>query len=206
MLPRRLLILAALASAAFTTVASAQAPAAAPAISRVRGTVTEVRRGNFTVSTKAGDKVTMEIARNTSFTWIQPISVSAIKPGAYIGTAAVSQPDGTLKAMEVQVFPKSMRGIGEGHRPWDFGPNSSMTNGTVGDVKVAHGRTLTLTYNGGEQKVYVPANAPVITYSPATKAALTKGAHIIAFVQTAADGTVSAVRVGVGKGKLVPPM
>lgn len=206
MLSRRLILLAALASAATTAVASAQTPAAAPMVSRVRGTVTMVDNDGFTVSTKAGDKVTMKLADNAGFTWIQPISVNAIKPGSFIGTAAMAQPDGTLKAMEIQVFPESMRGVGEGHRPWDFGPDSSMTNGTVGDLKVAHGRLLTLTYKGGEQKVYVPPKAPVITYAPATKAALRKGAHIIAFVQTAADGTMTAVRVGVGKGKLVPPM
>lgn len=206
MVLRRLILLAALASAAVTTVASAQTPPAALVMSRVRGTVTAADKDGFTVSTKAGDKVTTKLGGNATFTWIEPISVTAIKPGSFIGTAAMSQPDGTLKALEIQVFPESMRGVGEGHRPWDFGPDSSMTNGTVGDLKVANGRTLTLTYKGGEQKVYVPPKAPVITYAPATEAALRKGAHIIAIVQTAADGTMTAVRVSVGKGKLVPPM
>jgi hypothetical protein len=63
-----------------------------------------------------------------------------------------------------------MRGVGEGHRPWDLGPNSTMTNGTVGDLKVSNGRLLTLTYKGGEQKVLVPENAPIITYEKASMA------------------------------------
>jgi hypothetical protein len=114
--------------------------------------------------------------------------------------------DGTLKALEIQVFPESMRGVGEGHRPWDFGPQSSMTNGTVGDLTVADGRTLHLKYKDGEQVVFVPPNAPIITYEPATVAALTPGAHVIGFAEQAPDGALTAQRIGVGKDGLVPPM
>ena len=92
------------------------------------------------------------------------MAIDAIKPGSFIGTAAMPQPDGTLKAREVHVFPEAMRGTGEGHRPWDLGTGGTMTNGTVGDFAVANGRMLTLTYKDGEQKVFVPENVPVITY------------------------------------------
>jgi hypothetical protein len=181
-------------------------PAQAAVPTRVRGVVSAVSGHDFTVTTKSGDKVPLKVADNASITWIQPIAVSAIKPGAFIGTAAVAQPDGTLKALEIQVFPESMRGVGEGHRPWDLGPDTSMTNGTVGDLKVSNGRTLTLTYKGGEQKVFVPPKAPVITYAPATIAAVTKGSHVIVFASQGPDQTMTATRIGVGKHGLVPPM
>jgi hypothetical protein len=181
-------------------------PAPAPAPTRVRGVIAAVNAHQLTVTTRGGDKVALKLADNVSVTWIQPIAVSAIKPGAFIGTAAVTQPDGTLKALEIQVFPESMRGIGEGHRPWDLGEGSTMTNGTVGDLKVSHGRTLTLTYKGGEQKVFVPQKVPVITYVPAKVADLRKGAHVIVFVTQGPDGTQTAIRIGVGKHGLVPPM
>lgn len=184
----------------------APAFAQAPAITRVRGTIDTVDPADIAVTTKAGDKVTLKLADKVSYTIIAPIAMAAIKPGSFIGTAAVNQPDGTLKALEIQVFPESMRGVGEGHRDWDLGAGSSMTNGTVGDLKVSKGRLLTLTYKGGEQKVYVPENAPVITYEPATRDALKPGAHIIAFVARNADGSQTATRVGVGKDGLVPPM
>ena len=158
------------------------------------------------MTTRAGDKVTLKLTDNVAVTWIEPITVKAIKPGAFIGTAAVTQPDGTLKALEIQVFPEAMRGVGEGHRPWDLGPGSTMTNGTVGDLKVAKGRTLTLTYKGGEQTVFVPANAPVITYAPASLAAVRKGDHVIVFASHNPDDTLTATRIGVGKNGLVPPM
>jgi hypothetical protein len=187
---------------------AAQSPAtqAAPAPTRVRGVIDKVDVHEMRVVTRGGDKVTLKLPDTPSVTWIEPIAVSAIKPGAFIGTAAVTQPDGTLKALEIQVFPESMRGVGEGHRPWDLGTGSTMTNGTVGDLKVAKGRTLTMTYKGGEQTVFVPPNAPVITYAPATSAALKKGAHVIVTATQNPDQPLTATRIGVGKNGLVPPM
>ena len=175
-------------------------------MSRVRGTIDAVDGSSMHVTTRSGEHLTMKLAADAGYTLIEPISIEAIKPGSFIGTAAVTQPDGTLKALEIQVFPESMRGVGEGHRPWDLGTGSTMTNGTVGDLKVTNGRLLTLTYKGGEQKVFVPEKVPVITYEPATRDALKKGAHIIAFVAKGEDGTLTATRVGVGKDGLVPPM
>jgi hypothetical protein len=81
-----------------------------------------------------------------------------------------------------------------------------MTNGTAGDVKVANGRYLTLSYKGGEQKVFVPPNVPVITYLPGSKSMLSPGSHVIIFATKNPDGTLTAARVGVGKDGLVPPM
>jgi hypothetical protein len=158
------------------------------------------------VVTRTGDKVTLKLEDNAKIVWIERISVKAIKPGAFIGTAAVTQPDGSLQALEIQVFPESMRGMGEGRRPWDLGEGSTTTNGTVGDLKISRGRTLTLTYKGGEQTVFVPAKAPVITFAAATLAAPKKGAHVIVFATKNPDETLTAARIGVGKNGLVPPM
>ena len=104
---------------------------------------------------------------------------SEIKEGSYVGTAAVPQADGTLKALEMQVFPPSMRGVGEGSRDWDLGAGSSMTNGTVGSLVAAKGRTITITYKGGEKRVVVPDDVPVVTYEPADRTALTAGANVL---------------------------
>ena len=184
-------------------VALAQPPAAP---GRVRGVIAVVNPHDIRVVTRTGEEVSLRLAADAHVTWIEPIKVTAIKPGSFIGTVAVTQPDGTLKALEVQVFPESMRGVGEGHRGWDLGANSSMTNGTVGELKVSRGRSLTLTYKGGEQTVFVPEQAPIITYEPATAAALTRGAHVIVFTKQNPDETLTATRVGVGRNGLVPPM
>jgi hypothetical protein len=200
----RRMMFALAASLTMGSVAFAQTPA--PVQIRVRGVIDSVDASALHVTTRAGEKVTLKLADDVGVTLILPIAVDAIKPGSFIGTAAVSQPDGSLKALEIQVFPESMRGVGEGHRPWDLGANSSMTNGTVGDLKVSNGRTLTMTYKGGEQKVFVPEGAPVITYAPTTKADLKPGAHVIVTAIHNSDETLTATRIGVGKDGLVPPM
>lgn len=200
-LSRRMMLVVA-ASISLGPVAFAQASAP----TRVRGTIDSIDAHEMRVTTRAGDKITLKLADDVGVTVIAPIAIDAIKSGSFIGTAAVTQPDGTLKALEIQVFPESMRGVGEGHRPWDLGAGSTMTNGTVGDLKMSNGRLLTLTYKGGEQKVFVPENAPVITYEAGTRAMLTPGAHVIVTATRGSDETLTATRIGVGKDGLVPPM
>jgi hypothetical protein len=183
------------------SLAFAQAPA------RVRGTISAVDAGALQVTTRSGDTVTLKLPADAVVTIVEPIAIDAIKPGSFIGTAARTQADGTLRALEVQVFPESMRGVGEGHRPWDLGADSTMTNGTVGTLeKLTDARTLTLDYKGGEQTVIVPAGAPIITYEPGSRAALIPGAHVIVTATRNPDETLTAVRIGVGKDGLVPPM
>jgi hypothetical protein len=198
----RRMIFAIVAGAGLAGAAFAQAPAP----TRVRGTIETADAHELRVVTRGGEKVTLKLADDATVMIIAPIAIDVIKPGSFIGTAAVTQPDGTLKALEIQVFPESMRGVGEGHRPWDLGAGSTMTNGTVGDLKVSNGRMLTLGYKGGEKQVFVPENAPVITYEPGSKAALQPGAHVIVTATRNADETLTATRVGVGKDGLVPPM
>ena len=173
---------------------------------RVRGVIDAVDPGDVQVTTNQGEKLTIKLSDDVKVTLIAPIGIEAVTVGAFIGTAAVEQPDGTLRALEIQVFPESMRGAGAGHRPWDLGPGSTMTNGTIGDLKVADGRHLTLTYQGGEQKVFVPESAPIITFEQGTRDALKPGAHLIASAKREADGALSANRVSVGKDGLIPPM
>jgi hypothetical protein len=185
-------------------VAFAQAPAPAP--TRVRGVVDAIDAQQLHMTTRAGQKIVLKLADGAPVRIILPIAIDAIRPGSFIGTAAVSQPDGTLKALEIQVFPEAMRGVGEGHRPWDLGADSSMTNGTVGDLTVANGRYLTLAYKGGEQKVFVPENAPIITYEKGSLADVKPGLHVIVTATHGADETLTATQIGVGKDGLVPPM
>jgi hypothetical protein len=173
---------------------------------RLRATIEDVSPSGITVVTRGGDKVALKLADTVLIAWVVPTPLDSIKANSFIGVTAVPGDNGALKALEVHVFPEAMRGSGEGHRPWDLAPNSTMTNGTVGSVIVSSGRLLTVGYKGGEQKIFVPEKTPVVTYEPADRTALTKGAHIIAFANDNPDGTHSAVRISVGKDGLVPPM
>jgi hypothetical protein len=173
---------------------------------RIRATIDAVNAQSMQVTSREGQNITLAVAPNVVITAIIAANIADIKPGSYIGTAAMPQADGSLVAFEIQLFPESMRGVAEGYHPWDLQPNSTMTNGTVGDVVVTEGRTLTLRYKGGEKRVVVPEKAPIITYAPATATMLTPGAHVIITAARQPDGSLVAQRVGVGKDGLMPPM
>jgi hypothetical protein len=173
---------------------------------RLRGKVDAVSADAIQLTLRNGARAEAKLSANVRFVWLTVAQPSEIKEGSYVGTAAVPQPDGTLKALEVQVFPPSMRGVGEGSRDWDLVAGSSMTNGTVGNLVAANGRTITITYKGGEKRVVVPDDVPVVTYEPTDRTALTVGANVLINGTRAADGTVTAVSVSVGKNGLVPPM
>ena len=101
----------------------------------------------------------------------------------------------------------SWRGTGEGSRPWDLRPNSSMTNATVADSVAGNdGHTLTVEYKGGEKKVVVSPDTPVVTYVPGDRSELKAGAKVIAFGKQLSDGSFEASRIGVGLNGLTPPM
>jgi Domain of unknown function (DUF5666) len=173
---------------------------------RIRGTIDALSGSTLAVTSHSGEKFSVALAADATVTVIAPSKLSDIKPGAYIGTAAMPQPDGSIVALEVQVFPESMRGVGEGQRPYDLQPESTMTNATVGDVVGTTGRTLTLKWQGKETKLTVPPDVPIITYEPGTRAMLTPGAHVIVNGTKGADGALVATRIAVGKDGLTPPM
>jgi hypothetical protein len=182
------------------------AHAQAPNAVRYRATVDTVTTDSVSMTSRTGEKLTAALTASTNVTAIVPIKLEDIKPGSFIGSAAVPQSDGTQKALEVHVFPEAMRGTGEGHRPFDLLPTSTMTNGTVGAVTGSAGRTLTVSYQGGEKTIVVPPETPVVTYEPGTKALLVAGAHVILMGTRAEDGKITATRISVGKDGLVPPM
>lgn len=174
---------------------------------RIRGTIDAINATSMQVTTRGGESLNLALDPKLRVTDIVPAKLGDVGPGSYIGTAAIPQPDGTLRALEIQVFPESSRGVGEGLHPYDLQPQSRMLNGTVGgDVVSNEGRTLTVKYKGEEKTVVVPANAPIITYAPGNEQMLVPGAHVIISASKAADGALTAMRVSVGKDGLVPPM
>jgi len=173
---------------------------------RIRGTILSLTGETLDVATRGGERVQVHVGPAPRVVALAAGSLADVRPGSYVGTAAVPQPDGKLRALELQVFPESMRGVGEGTRPWDVAPESSMTNGTVGSVAGTSGRDITIAYSGGEKTVAVPEQAPVVVYEPGTPGLLTPGAHVFIMATRAPDGTLASDRVTVGKDGLVPPM
>jgi hypothetical protein len=174
---------------------------------RVRGSVVSLEGTKLVVHAKDGKDITVNLNENFAALAVVKSSMADIKEGTFIGTATVTQPDSTLRSMEVVVFPDKMRGTGEGHYPWDLGSNSMMTNATVSNaVKGVEGQTITVTYKGGEKKIDVPANVPVVTIVPATKEEIKPGAIVFVPTMRQADDSLKGGAVLFGKDGVVPPM
>ncbi|MGY8667336.1 hypothetical protein Q3C01_33960 [Bradyrhizobium sp. UFLA05-109] len=179
----------------------------APVPTRVRGTIEKVDGDLLSVKSRSGEDIRLHVAPDLRVAGITRIALSDIKVGSFIGATTVPGPDGGQNAVEVHVFPESMRGTGEGSRPYDLRPNSSMTNATVAESVVGNdGHTLLVKYKDGEKKVFVSSETPVVTYVPGDKSDLKEGAKIIAFVKQLADGSFETSRVSVGRDGLTPPM
>jgi hypothetical protein len=179
----------------------------APVPTRVRGTIEKVDGDLLSVKARSGEDVKLHVASDLRVSGITKIALSDIKVGSFVGATTVPGPDGGQNAVEVHVFPESMRGTGEGSRPWDLRPNSSMTNATVAESVVGNdGHTLLVKYKEGEKKVFVSSQTPVVTYVPGEKSDLKAGAKIIAFVKALPDGSFETSRVSVGRDGLTPPM
>jgi hypothetical protein len=178
-----------------------------PDPSRVRGTVEAVDGDLLSVKSRGGEDFKLHMAGDMRVVGIVKISLADIKPGSFIGTTTVPGPDGGANAIEVHVFPEDMRGTGEGSRPFDLRPNSTMTNATVAETVVSNeGHVLTIKYKGGEKTVVVSPETPVVTYVPADRSELKPGAKVIAFIKRRPDGLFEADRVSVGRDGLTPPM
>ncbi|HEX3116567.1 MAG TPA: hypothetical protein VHQ48_13885 [Bradyrhizobium sp.] len=178
-----------------------------PSPSRVRGTIEAVDGDMLAVKSRSGENFKLRMAGNMRVVGIVKIALGDIKVGSFIGTTTVPGPDGSPNAVEVHVFPEDMRGTGEGSRPFDLRPNSTMTNATVAESVIDNdGHVLTIKYKDGEKKVVVSPDTPVVTYVPADKSELKAGAKVIAFIKKLPDGSFEANRISVGRDGLTPPM
>jgi hypothetical protein len=159
------------------------------------------------VRTRAGEAQTVHLSAKTRFVLVVPASLADVKPGSFIGVAALPGDGSELKAMEVHIFPEAMRGTGEGFRPFDLAPKSSMTNGAISArVDAASGPKLTVAYKGGEQTIVVDPKTPIVALEPGAQTDLKPGAAIIARGAKQEDGSIDAGFVLIGKDGLVPPM
>ncbi len=196
-----------LVAVAMVATSSLLAFAQQTAPSRVRGAIESVDGDVLSVKSRSGEDVKLRMTGDIRIVGIAKISLGDIKVGSFVGATTVPGPDGSNNAVEVHVFPEDMRGTGEGSRPYDLKPNSTMTNATVAETVAGNdGHTLLVKYKDGEKKVVVAPDTPVVTYVPADKSDLKAGAKIIAFMKKLPDGSFETNRVSVGRDGLTPPM
>jgi hypothetical protein len=196
-------------------VLSVPALAASPPMN-VRGTIAQVDGNTIDIKERDGGVAKVHLTDNAKIVSVAKASLSDIKPGSFIGTAATPRTDGKLQAIEVHIFPESMRGTGEGNRAWDLTPKTSMTNGTVvqksnkvenNKVNNVEGNDVTVSFNGGTKIVTVTSDTKVVTLVPGDRSELKPNAKIFIPAATRTpDGALEANRVTVGKDGIPPPM
>jgi hypothetical protein len=196
-----------LALASFASICLAL-PAAAQETVRIRGTIEKVDGPVYVVKNRDGAELRLTVTDPQLYVAIVKSTMADIKPGQFVGATGVTQPDGSQKAIEVHIFPESMRGTGEGHYDWDLKPNTKMTNANVEQtVAGVEGPVLSVKYKDGEKKVLVTPETSVVSYVIGDKNDLKPGTKIfVGAAKKQADGTVQTPRVTYGKDGLTPPM
>jgi hypothetical protein len=195
------ILVAAIALLGLSSIAEAQ-------VVRLRGVIESVNGDMLTVHTREGETAIVRLKQGAPIGAIVKAELADIKPGLFVGAAALPGPEGALKALEVHIFPESMRGSGEGFRPFDLAPGSSMTNGNItAVVDGVDGPRLTVSYKGGEQTILVGRNTPIVAMTTGAPEDLNSGAGVIVFATgQGADGVYEAARVIVGRDGVKPPM
>jgi hypothetical protein len=179
----------------------------APALaqSHIRGTVTDVKDRTIGVENLKGEKVSIKLASDAGLFLVTKADMSAIATGKFVGVTSFEQ-DGKRVAREVHVFDESLRGLAEGHYPWDLDakPNA-MTNANIAKVdNVGTDRVLKLNYKNGEQTITVPDGTEVVSFIKApSEAELAVGRKV--FIVMKKDSPEAAAVV-IGAEGIKPPM
>ena len=196
------------AAAALAAVIGFAAPASAQQPRHIRGTLTEVTATQATVQTAAGKTEAVKLTEKSAVFIVAPADFSAITANKFVGITSVEK-DGKRIAREVHVFAEALRGLAEGHYPWDLESDPNMmTNANIGKVEmVGTDRVLKLDFKGGEQTISIPSTAVVVSFEKATAGEMKVGAKVFIIATPADDAAgTSAIVVVVGAGGMKPPM
>ena len=190
--------------AAATVLAGLLFSAPALAQAHIRGTLTAAKDGTVDVQTTKGENVSIKLANDAGLFLVTKADMSAIQTGKFVGITSFEQ-DGKRVAREVHVFDESLRGLAEGHYPWDLEAKPNMmTNANISKVEeVGTDRVLVLNYKGGEQTITIPTSATVVAFDKAPADQLAVGRKV--FIVMKKDGS-EATAIVIGAEGVKPPM
>ena len=174
---------------------------------RIRATIDAVEPQALALTTRDGSRIEVKLNDALTILTVKNVPLESIASNAYVGIATRSGAEGKPEAIEVLVFPESMRGAGEGNYSWDLESGSMMTNGSVTAVaQGVRGRELSVAYKGQSVDILVPPEAAVVTFVAAERADLKPGERVFLSATKGADGALTTGRVVVSKNGVAPPM
>lgn len=185
-------------------------PAGAQTVN-LRGAIASIEGGKAVVRSREGQDVRVALSDRTTVVGLEALKLSDIPTNAYVGVAALPQegakPDAPERAVSIHVFPETARGTGDGTRAYDLAPNATMTNGALAETVVeTSGNLLTIAYGGGRKQVLVTPATSLVRFVPGSLDEVKPGARVVIRGVSAADGTLEAQRVLVGRGGVVPAL
>jgi hypothetical protein len=191
-----------IAAAAVVVGVLLSAPAFAQA--HIRGTLTDVKDGTIGVQNAKGETISIKLAGDASLFLVTKADMSAIQSGKFVGITSFEQ-DGKRVAREVHVFDESLRGLAEGHYPWDLEAKPNMmTNANISKIEeVGTDRVVKVDYKGGEQTISIPTDATVVSFVKAPAGQLAVGRKV--FIVMKKD-VPEAAAVVIGAEGVKPPM
>jgi len=162
---------------------------------RIRATIAKIDDNLLVFKGKAAGISSVSLDSETAVFITQPSSLSAIKAGDYIASAAVKGVDGKLRSKELRIFPEALRGIGEGQRPMNA-PDTLMTNASVSEVVAApEGQVVKVKYKDGTAELIVGPQVPITAVVAADASVLKPGKMVFILTDKAPDGTFRAKRI-----------
>ncbi len=179
---------------------------------RIRGTIEKIDGQNLEVKSRDGKNFKVLVSEKARFTAIVSATLADLTPDTYIGVTAMPEADGSQRAVAIHIFQPAQRGTGEGHRPWDLQPGSTMTNAAIATtVAGTDGQVVTVRYKEkdkvDEKRVIVTSKTVIVRYVPGDRAELKPGVRV--FLNNAnaiSEDTIEAPTVSYGRDGITPPM
>jgi hypothetical protein len=199
------------AAAAVTLVATSMSYAQQKPV-RIRATIEKVDGQNLEVKSREGKNLKVVMPENVRLTAMVRATLKDLTPDTYIGVTAMPQADGSQRAIAIHIFQPKQRGTGEGHRPWDLQPGSTMTNAAIATtVAGTDGQVVTVRYKQAdkvdEKRVIVTPQTAIVRYVPGDRKELKPGVRVMLNnAKPLPNGTIEAPTVSYGRDGVVPPM
>ena len=198
--------LVALMMVALALPAFAQAPGGGgpPPATNVRGKLMKVDGKNLTVKTREGQTVNVALTADAGVRYMKKSKLSDIKQGDYLSILSMPGKDGKQHALDIHGLPARAP---ENQIPFDYAPNSMMTNAHVqGIAKAKSGNMLTVTQKGQTSEFVVDSKTVIDTGVEGAMSDLKPGKAVFMRATKGADGALTANNVTVEKNGFKPVM
>ena len=173
---------------------------------RARGVVEKLTGQTLAVKSREGEVLTIALAPDVAIQTLVKKTLTDIKPGDFVASTGIKDKDGKIHAIEVRIFPAATPDGGR-QFAWDLGPDSVMTNATVGTVtKAPDGMVLHVTFKGGESEYSVGPDIPVLANAPGDISLLKPGVAVFVLALKKPDGSLTSARLYAEKDGIKPPM